>query len=103
MTVGYDNGRWPDGSRKVRVLSWEGKAPKVGDQLRSLRSRYLILRVWLDGETPKALLVLRVKGDQVEGGAVHPWTWSSKRGRARVSRAETPPRSTPPPETESAP
>ena len=71
--------------RRVRVRSWKGASPVVGDQLRSTRGRYLILRVEHDPEgKPVAFRLVRVKAGEVTGSSnVHPWVWFRGRGRAR--------------------
>ena len=72
--------------RRVRVRSWKGPAPAVGDQLRSKAARYLILAVELTPEgTPKRFTLVRVKRGEVTGGVEHPWVWD--RGRSRRSRS----------------
>jgi len=54
--------------RRTRVRSWKGPAPVVGDQLRSQRGRYLILRVELNPEgKPSAFVIVRVKPGEGDG------------------------------------
>lgn len=82
-------------ARWVRVISWVGPAPAVGDQLRSRRARYLIAGVELEErlqpgrETlrPRRLQIIRVNQGTIEGGREHPWAWDKSRGRFRVRNA----------------
>lgn len=72
--------------RRVRVRSWKGPTPVVGDQLRSTRGRYLIMRIELDPHNrPVAFVITPVKAGEVTGiTTTHPWVWF--RGRHRTKR-----------------
>lgn len=69
--------------RRVRVNHWQGAAPVVGDRLRSLKGRYLIVGI---GEWPTALHLVTARGLTFEGGVDHPWSW--RRGGRRRRGAE---------------
>lgn len=66
-------------TRRAYVREWKGPPPKVGDQLRSVAARYLILAILLtELGAPRRFTLTRVKYGDVEGGTVHPWVWSGR-------------------------
>lgn len=80
----------------MNVSSWVGRAPAVGDQLRSRRARYLITEIAFEAELqpgretlrPVRLRIFSVKAGSVEGGREHPWSWDKRRGRASRRSSE---------------
>lgn len=83
-------------ARWVTVREWVGRAPAVGDQLRSRRGRYLIVALELEEQLqpgretlrPRRLRVIRVTPGAVVGGREHAWTWD-KRGRSKATPSLT--------------